>query len=64
MASGRGIVGRGTAANSVANTYGLLTSTAVDGNGSGNGIVAVDTPENSVLASCPQPGRRCWTSRR
>jgi hypothetical protein len=54
VASGRGIVGRGTAANDVLNTFGVLSSTAVSGNRDGNGIVAVDTPTTSVLAPYAQ----------
>lgn len=51
VASGRSIVGRGTAAFNVEKTLGLIesTATAVNGWGSGNGIVAVDTPAGSML---------------
>lgn len=48
--SGRSIVGRGASAFTVASTYGLLSGTAVSGNGSGNGIVDVDTTAGGVLA--------------
>ncbi|MBO1900994.1 Ig-like domain repeat protein [Leucobacter weissii] len=46
---GGSIVGRTASAYTAANAFGLLSATAVAGNGSGNGIVAVDTPEGSVL---------------
>lgn len=46
---GGSIVGRGSAAAAVASAFGSLQATAVSGNGSGNGIVAVDTPAGSVL---------------
>ena len=35
-------------------TFASDTATAVNGNSSGNGIVAVDTPEDSILANYPQ----------
>lgn len=46
---GGSIAGRSAAANTAANEFGLLSATAVAGNRSGNGIVAVDTPQGSVL---------------
>ena len=48
--AGHSIVGRSAQAFTVASTYGLLSGTAVNGNSSGNGIVDVDTPDDSVLA--------------
>lgn len=47
--AGGSIVGRTAAANTAANTFGLLQATAVSGNNSGNGIVTVDTPDGSTL---------------
>lgn len=52
--AGGSIAGRSVAANTAANDFGLLRSTAVAGNRSGNGIVAVDTPQGSVLAPYAQ----------
>jgi hypothetical protein len=49
VAAGKGVVGRGTGANTFANRYYDLGSTAVSGNGSGNGIVNLTTPEGSLL---------------
>lgn len=49
VASGKGVVGRGTGANTFANTYYDLGSTAVSGNSSGNGIVNLTVPEGSAL---------------
>ncbi|GAA5156484.1 hypothetical protein GCM10023340_44490 [Nocardioides marinquilinus] len=56
VASGRSIVGRGSAAFTAAQTYGLLPSSAavLTGNGSSNGIVDVDTPDGSLLADHAQ----------
>ena len=51
---GGALVGRSTAAFTAAQSFGLLTGTAVSGNRSGNGIVAVDTPADSLLAAHPQ----------
>lgn len=51
--SGRSVVGRTGQALAVAQTYGILTGTAVNGNGSGNGIVDVDLPEGSLLSAYP-----------
>lgn len=47
--NGGAIVGRTAAALNAAKLFGLMNATAVAGNGSGNGIVKVDTPEGSVL---------------
>lgn len=52
--SGRSIVGSGSAAYNAATGFGLLSATRVAGNGAGNGIVAVDTPAESVLAPYAQ----------
>lgn len=52
--AGHSIVGRTNQAFNVAASYGLVSGTVVNGNGSGNGIVAVDTPEDSVLAPYAQ----------
>lgn len=52
--AGGSIVGRTDQAFAVASTYGLVSGTAVAGNRSGNGIVAVDTPMGSVLAPYAQ----------
>jgi hypothetical protein len=52
--AGHGIVGRGTSAFSAATTFGLVSATSRSGQGSGNGIVAVDTPADSVFARYPQ----------
>jgi hypothetical protein len=51
---GRGMVGRGTAAYNAAAAFGLVSATPRSGSGAGNGIVAVDTPEDSLFASYPQ----------
>jgi hypothetical protein len=51
---GNAVIGRGTAGFNAARDMGLLTATARSGNGSGNGIVAVDTPADSVFAAHPQ----------
>ncbi|MGH1563358.1 M14 family zinc carboxypeptidase [Mumia sp. DW29H23] len=51
---GGSIVGRGAGAFNTARTFGLVSGTAVAGNGSGNGIVAVDTAEGGVLAPYAQ----------
>ena len=52
--SGGALVGRSAAAFNAARSFGLLAGTAVTGNRSGNGIVAVDTPADSLLAAHPQ----------
>lgn len=52
--AGGSIVGRGSAGFNTAKSFGLMTGTAVAGNGLGNGIVAVDTPAESVLAPFEQ----------
>ncbi|MFC6151537.1 M14 family zinc carboxypeptidase [Mumia xiangluensis] len=51
---GGSIVGRGSGAFNTARTFGLVTGTAVGGNSSGNGIVAVDTAADGVLAPYAQ----------
>ncbi len=51
---GHAFVGSGNNAFTTARTFGLVSATAVSGNGSGNGIVAVDTPADSVLANHAQ----------
>ncbi|AWB91818.1 M14 family metallopeptidase [Aeromicrobium chenweiae] len=51
---GGALLGRTNAAFNAASSFGLLSGTVVSGNGSGNGIVAVDTPANSVLAPYKQ----------
>lgn len=53
--AGHAFVGSGNAAFTTARTFGLVSATAVSGNGNGNGIVAVDTPEGSILAPHAQP---------
>lgn len=50
LAEGHALVGAGNNAFTTARGFGLVSATAVSGNGSGNGIVAVDTPEGSILA--------------
>lgn len=46
LASGKGVAGKGAAVASFANTFGLVTSTAVQGTSGSNGIVSVvDEPE-------------------
>ena len=52
---GNAFVGQGNNAFNAARSFGLVSATAVSGNGSGNGIVAVDTPEGSILGSHVQP---------
>ncbi|GGK80664.1 M14 family zinc carboxypeptidase [Ornithinimicrobium pekingense] len=54
LADGHALVGEGTGAFDAATAFGLVSATAVDGNRSGNGIVAVDTPEGSILADHAQ----------
>jgi hypothetical protein len=52
--AGGSIVGRTNQAFTVASTYGLVSGSVASGNGSGNGIVDVTTPEGSVFADYPQ----------
>nr|WP_246304855.1 M14 family zinc carboxypeptidase [Nocardioides thalensis] len=52
--AGHSIVGRTHRAFEVAASYGLVSGTVVPGNGAGNGIVAVDTPADSILAPYAQ----------
>ncbi len=52
--AGGSIVGRSGNAFTAASSFGLVSGTAVAGNGSGNGIVDVDTPADSVLAPYAQ----------
>ncbi len=52
--AGGSIVGRTNQAFTVASTYGLVSGSVVAGNGSGNGIVDVDTPEGSIFSAYPQ----------
>lgn len=47
--NGGPILGRTSAALNAASAFGLISATATAGNNSGNGIVAVDTPEGSAL---------------
>jgi LPXTG-motif cell wall-anchored protein len=54
IASGKGVVGRGTAVAAFANTYGLVSSTATTGTGGSNGIVNVTTPAESLFALASQ----------
>ncbi|WP_122261320.1 M14 family zinc carboxypeptidase [Ornithinimicrobium cerasi] len=51
---GHALVGSGNNAFITARTFGLVSATARNGNRDGNGIVAVDTPEDSILANYPQ----------
>ena len=51
---GHGMVGRGTNAYNAAAAFGLVSATTRSGSGGGNGIVAVDTPADSLLANYPQ----------
>jgi hypothetical protein len=52
--AGGSILGRTNAGFNAAVSFGLMSGTVVNGNGSGNGIVAVDTPAGSVLAPYEQ----------
>ncbi|KAA1378487.1 M14 family metallopeptidase [Aeromicrobium fastidiosum] len=52
--AGGSIVGRSSAGFNAAASFGLMKGTVVNGNGSGNGIVDVDTPADSVLAPFAQ----------
>lgn len=49
LAAGGSLLGRGSAGFNAASSFSLLSATMVAGNGSGNGIVALDTPQGSVL---------------
>lgn len=51
---GGALLGRANAGFNAAVSFGLMSGTVTNGNGSGNGIVAVDTPEDSVLAPYAQ----------
>jgi hypothetical protein len=51
---GGALLGRSGAAFNAAASFGLMSGTVVNGNSSGNGIVAVDTPADSVLAPYKQ----------
>ncbi|WP_244929463.1 M14 family metallopeptidase [Nocardioides sp. W7] len=51
---GGSLLGRTNAGFNAAVAAGLMTGTVTNGNGSGNGIVAVDTPAGSVLAPYAQ----------
>ncbi|QGG40932.1 M14 family metallopeptidase [Aeromicrobium yanjiei] len=51
---GGALLGRSNAAFNAASSFGLMSGTVVNGNSSGNGIVAVDTPADSVLAPYKQ----------
>ncbi len=52
--AGGSIVGRSNAGFNAAASFGLMSGTVVNGNGSGNGIVDVDTPAGSTLAPYAQ----------
>lgn len=52
--AGGAIVGRTNQAFAAASAYGLVSGTVVAGNGSGNGIVGIDTPEGSLFSAYPQ----------
>ncbi|WKN47500.1 M14 family zinc carboxypeptidase [Nocardioides sp. Arc9.136] len=52
--AGGSIAGRGAAGFDAAKAFGLLEGTAVTGNRSANGIVAVDTPATGVLSPYAQ----------
>jgi hypothetical protein len=54
LADGGALLGRGAAGFNAASSFGLVSGTAVAGNNSGNGVVAVDTPEGSLLAPYAQ----------
>ncbi|WP_157519783.1 M14 family zinc carboxypeptidase [Nocardioides dokdonensis] len=51
---GGALLGRTNRGFEAAVSFGLMSGTVVSGNGNGNGIVAVDTPEGSVLAPYAQ----------
>lgn len=52
--AGGALAGRAAGAFNAAASFGLVSGRAVNGNGSGNGIVSVDTPEGSILGAHPQ----------
>ena len=51
---GGALLGRTNRGFEAAVSFGLMSGAVVNGNGSGNGIVAVDTPDGSVLAPYAQ----------
>ena len=51
LAVGKGFAGRGSGANTFANTWYDAQATSVAGNNSGNGIVHLDTVEDGVLGA-------------
>ena len=51
--AGGGVVGEGTAIAAFANTFGLVTSTAVSGTSGSNGILNVDPVEGGLLGTYP-----------
>ncbi|AXH97345.1 M14 family zinc carboxypeptidase [Ornithinimicrobium avium] len=51
---GHALVGSGSSAFTTARNFGLVSATAVSGQSRGNGIVAVDTPADSLLANYGQ----------
>lgn len=51
--AGGGVVGEGTAIAAFANTFGLVTSTAVSGTSGSNGILSVDPVEGGLLGTYP-----------
>lgn len=51
---GGALLGSGNNAFTSASNFGLVSATAYSGPGSGNGIVAVDTPADSILANHAQ----------
>ncbi|MGR0221204.1 M14 family zinc carboxypeptidase [Agromyces sp. ZXT2-6] len=51
--AGGGVVGEGTAIASFANSFGLVTSTAVSGASGSNGILSVDPVEGGLLGTYP-----------
>ncbi|NYI72677.1 hypothetical protein GGQ54_003237 [Naumannella cuiyingiana] len=54
LADGHPLLGRGLAAARAAGDLGAIDARAVQGTGSGNGIVAVETPADGVLAASAQ----------
>ncbi|RIJ76388.1 peptidase M14 [Nakamurella silvestris] len=54
LAAGKGIVGRGTGANTFANARGLVTATATAGNTSANGIIKVSNNPDGLLGAFGQ----------
>ncbi|MCR6687865.1 M14 family metallopeptidase [Cellulomonas sp.] len=51
VAAGKGVAGRGAAASTFATTWYDAQATAVTGNGSGNGVVRLDTVADGVLGA-------------